>query len=131
MPGSVANAEPTEVMPLSLCRAFSHAREYSVLVNEYKNGESQRSRQADTSRKSWKTARRLTPSLLADFRDFYVARRGPTEPFYFYEPWDSGFTHDPTGVQTTGRYTVRFEGTWEQMVGIARGDAQINLIELA
>jgi hypothetical protein len=49
MPGSVANAAPTTVMPNSLSRAFAHTREYPVIDNE--NGESQRSAQATTSRK--------------------------------------------------------------------------------
>ncbi len=32
MPGSVANAAPTTVMPASLSRAFSHARAYPVVI---------------------------------------------------------------------------------------------------
>jgi hypothetical protein len=131
MPGSVANASPFTVLPLSLCRAFSHAREYAVIDNEYKNGESQRSKQVATSRKSWKTTRRLTPALLASFRSFYENRRGPLEPFYFYDPWDSGFTYDASGTQALGRYTVRFAGNWEQMVGIGRAEVDIALVELA
>ena len=64
-------------------------------------------------------------------REYIV--KGPQEPFYFYDPWDTSpkFSHDPTGVATAGRYTVRFEGYWEQMVGMARGDAGISLVELA
>ena len=133
MPGSVQNAVPVAVLPPSLSRAFSHAREYIVIENDYRNGESQRSRLVETSRKRWRTARRLTPTLLGAFRDFYDNRSGPLEPFYFYDPWDTSpkFSHDPTGVATAGRYTVRFEGYWEQMVGMARGDAAISLVELA
>jgi hypothetical protein len=133
MPGSVQNATPVTVLPYSLCRAFGHAREYIVIENEYRNGESQRDRWVDTSRKRWRTARRLTPALLQSFRDFYDARRGPQEPFYFYDPWDTmpKFSYDPTGVATAGRYTVRFEGTWEQMVGMGRADVEIALVELA
>ena len=133
MPGSVQNAVPTAVLPHSLCKAFGHAREYIVIENEYRNGESQRSRLVETSRKRWRTARRLTPSLSQAFRDFYDARMGPQEPFYFYDPWDSTpkFSHDPTGASTAGRYTVRFEGYWEQMVEMGRADAEISLVELA
>ena len=133
MPGSVQNAVPTAVLPQSLSRAFGHAREYIVIENEYRNGESQRSRLVETSRKRWRTARRLTPTLLDAFRDFYDARNGPQEPFYFYDPWDTTpkFSHDPTGTATQGRYTVRFEGPWEQMVGMGRGDVGISLVELA
>ena len=133
MPGSVQNAVPVAVLPQSLSRAFSHAREYIVLENEYRNGESQRSRLVETSRKRWRTARRLTPTLLGAFRTFYDNRSGPLEPFYFYDPWDTSpkFSHDPTGVSTAGRYTVRFEGSWEQMVGMGRADVEISLVELA
>ena len=87
----------------------------------------------ETSRKRWRTVRRLTPTLLQAFRDFYDLRRGPQEPFYFYDPWDTTpkFSHDPTGVASVGRYTVRFEGYWEQMVGMGRADVEISLVELA
>jgi hypothetical protein len=131
MPGSVANAAPATVMPLSLCKAFSHSREYGVLDNEYKNGESHRGKVTATSRKSWRTSRRLTPTLLATFRDHYEARKGPHQPFYFYDPYDSVFTYDATGVQALGRYTVRYVGTWDQMVGMGRADVEIDLIEIA
>ena len=80
MPGSVQNAVPLELMPHSLCRAFGHAREYVVLESEYRNGESQRSRLVETSRKRWRLAKRLTPALLQQLRDFYDARKGPEEP---------------------------------------------------
>jgi hypothetical protein len=131
MPGSVSNAAPTTVLPWSLCLAFAHTREFAVLDNEYKNGESQRGKLVETSLKSWPLAKRLTPTLLATLRAFFDARKGSTEPFFFYDPWDSGFTYDATGVQTLGRYTVRFEGTWNQTVGIGRADVDISLVELA
>lgn len=38
------------------CRAFAHSREFPVLENEYRNGESQRSAQTVTSRKRWRLA---------------------------------------------------------------------------
>lgn len=134
MPGSVANAAPATVMPWSLSRAFVRSQEYPVLADEYKNGESDRSRLADTSRKSWRLTKRLTAAALEELRLFYYARNGAREPFYFYDPWDElpkfgGY--DPTGVETTGRYTVRFEGAWDQAMGIVRGDVQLALVELA
>ena len=87
-------------MPQLLCRAFSQAREYIVLENEYRNGESQRSRLVETSRKRWQATLRRTASILQQFRDFYDARKGPEESFYFYDPWETNpkFTHDPTGA---------------------------------
>ena len=53
MPGSVQNAAPMTVLPQNLCRAFVHAREYALLENEYRNGESQRALLVATSRKRW------------------------------------------------------------------------------
>jgi phage-related protein len=133
MPGSVQNAAPLTVLPTSLSRAFVHEREYPVLDNEYPNGESQRSVQATNSRKRWRLAKRLTPAQLSALRDFYDARRGPTEPFYFYDPYDTNpkFSHDPTGQAVAGRYTVRFSSEWNQSVGLGCTEVTLELIELA
>jgi hypothetical protein len=133
MPGSVANAAPSTVLPQSLSTAFEHSREYPLIQNEYRNGEWQRSLSANTSRKRWRLAKRLPPALLQSLRDFYTARNGPTEPFYFYDPYEASpkFTSDPTGQATAGRYTVRFMGEWQQSSGPGRSDCQIELIDLA
>ncbi len=99
MPGSVQNGAPASVLPHSLCRAFAHEREYPAIENEYRNGESQRSVQASNSRKRWRIAKRLTPAQLQALRDFHDARKGPTEPFYFYDPYETNpkYSRDPTG----------------------------------
>ena len=133
MPGSVENAAPTTVLPQGLCRSFSHSRAYPVIENEYRNGESQRSALATTSRKKWTLQKRLTPTQLQALRDFYDARKGAHEPFYFYDPYDTNpkFSYDPTGVAVTGRYVVRFNRDWTQSVGPGRSDVNIELIELA
>lgn len=135
MPGSVANASVTAgtVLPLSLSKAFAHSREFQVLDNEYRDGTSQRSKLSETSRKTWRIAKRLTPTVLATLRDFYDDLNGPHEPFFFYDPWDVSpqFSYDPTGTSPTGRYTVRFEGPWEQMIGIGRAEVNIAIVELA
>jgi hypothetical protein len=133
MPGSISNAAPSTVMPWSLCKAFVRSMEFPVLDNEYKNGESQRSRLADTSRKTWKLSMRLTPTLLGQLRDFWDARNGPHQPFYFYDPFETSpeFSYDPTGTSLYGRYPVRFDGAWSQTVGLARIDVEISLVQLA
>jgi phage-related protein len=133
MPGSVQNAAPLTVLPASLSRAFVHEREYPALDNEYRNGESQRSVQAMNSRKRWRLTKRLTPAQLSALRDFFDARKGPTEPFYFYDPYETSpkFSHDPTGQAVAGRYTVRFASLWQQSVTLARADLSLELIELA
>lgn len=133
MPGSVQNAAPSTVVPWSLSRAFVHSRQYPVIENEYRNGESQRSVLATNSRKRWRLAKRLTPAQLAALRDFYEARKGPQEPFYFYDPWETNpkFSYDPTGQATQGRYVVRFEGAWEQSSGVGLIEVTLELVELA
>jgi len=132
MPGSVQNANPTTVMPRVLCRLFRASRQYWSRVNQYRDGRRQVALRASTSRKSFELACRLTPTELASLRSFYEARNGPQEPFYFYYPWETSprFSHDPTGTQTVGRYTVRFEGDWSQVVDLARGDVSLRLIEV-
>ena len=133
MPGSVQNAAPATVLPQSLSRAFAHERAYPMIENEYKNGESQRSVLAATSRKRWRLAKRLSVTLLQALRNFYDARNGTTEAFYFYDPYETvpKFSYDPTGVSTVGRYTVRFNGDWQQSSTPGRSDVSIELIELA
>ncbi|MBI4907309.1 MAG: DUF2460 domain-containing protein [Acidobacteria bacterium] len=133
MPGSVQNAAPLTVMPSSLSRSFAHDRSYPVVESEYRNGESQRSVQAANSRKRWRLAKRLTSTQLTSLRDFYDARKGPTEPFYFYDPYETNpkFSTDPTGQAIAGRYTVRFTSEWNQSVDLGRADVNIELIELA
>ena len=133
MPGSVQNAAPLTVLPASLSRAFAHEREYPALDNEYRNGESQRSVQATNSRKRWRLAKRLTAAQLSALRDFYDARKGPTEPFYFYDPYETNpkFSHDPTGQAIAGRYTVRFVSEWSQSASLGRTDATFELVEVA
>jgi hypothetical protein len=133
MPGSVLNAAPATVLPLSLCKSFVHERAYPLIENEYKNGESQRSVLAATSRKRWRLTKRLPPVVLQTLRNFFDARDGSTEPFYFYDPYDTSpkFSYDPTGIATVGRYTVRFNGDWQQSSGPGRSDVQIELLELA
>ena len=89
MPGSVQNAAPATVLPQSLCRAFAHERAYPMIENAYKNGESQRSVLATASRKRWRMAKRLPAALLQTLRNFYDARNGTTEAFYFYDPYET------------------------------------------
>lgn len=133
MPGSVQNAAPASVLPHSLSRAFVHEREYPVLDNEYRDGESQRSAQAANSRKRWRVAKRLPPAQLQTLRAFFDARKGSTEPFYFYDPYETNpkFSHDPTGQAVAGRYVVRFAGEWSQTVSLCRSDVSIEMIEVA
>jgi hypothetical protein len=133
MPGAVQNAAPAAVLPQSLSRAFVHTREYPVIDNEYRNGESQRSVEATTSRKRWRLAKRLNAAQLQALRAFYEARNGPAEPFYFYDPYETNpkFSYDPAGQAVQGRYTVRFNCEWNQSASPGRAEVEIELLEVA
>ena len=133
MPSSVQPTTPTAVLPASLSRSFTRSQELVVQENAYPDGTSQRANLVETPRRRWRLAKRLTPAQLQELRDFYLARKGPAEPFYFYDPYETNprFAHDPIGVSLYGRYTVRFASAWEQSVGFARGDVSIELIEIA
>ena len=127
MPGSVANANPTTVMPNSFCIAFSEQRSFATRVNEYRGGEAQRMVLVATSRRTFVQSKRLSPSDLLELRAFRdTVRHGA---FYFYHAKEG--VHDATGVLTAGRYTVRFEGDWSQTSYIPRTEVQISLVELA
>lgn len=132
MPGSVVLAQPVGVLPATLSRAFVHAREYPVVVNEYRDGASQRSVQSSTSRKRWRLDKRLTVDELDDLVEFYLDHKGPTVPFYFYDPWETSpkYSHDPSGAATEGRSTVRFEGGMAEAVGIALSDVSFSIVEV-
>jgi hypothetical protein len=127
MPGSVANATPTTVLPNSLSTVFSEQRAVVQRVNEYRGGEAQRMVLVATSRRTFVQTKRLDPTnllLLRTFRD--TVKHGA---FYFYHCKEGVF--DATGVLTAGRYTVRFDGSWSQTSYIPRTEAQITLVETA
>ena len=136
MPGLILAPTPTSVMPQTLCLAFAESREYAQLRNEYHDGTPQASQLAQTSRKTFKLARRLTPSDLATLCGFYQDVNGPLGSFIFYNPFDAlgpiGSNFDSSGVNTVGRYVVAFRNNWTQASGMRRTDVTgIELVQLA
>jgi hypothetical protein len=135
MPASVNNAAPVGVLPQSLCTAFSERREWASRVNEYHDGARQMAALVSTSRRSWSIRKRLKPTVLQALWTFWAANQHTA--FYFYNPKDvlSGYAvgsnYDATGVSTQGRYTVRFNGDWNQSTYIPRADCTLELIEVA
>jgi hypothetical protein len=127
MPGSVSNAAPASVMPNSLSIAFSEQRSYPVRVNEYRGGEAQRTPLTAISRRTFVQSKRLSPADLLTLRAFRDSVRHAA--FWFYHCKEG--IYDPTGVLTTGRYTVRFEGNWSQSSYIPRTEAQVSMVEVA
>lgn len=132
MPGNVPNASPTELMPFALAKLFRRQQVYAVLRNEYLDGEPQIGALTDTSRKAWELTVRVPRAEIAAFRAFYTARRGPLEPFYFYDLSETSppFTYDETGSSVSGRYTVRFDGPWDQTLDVGLGEFSLRLIEV-
>ena len=136
MPASVAAANPTTVLPYSLAVAFQHSREWQVDQNRYRNGEVQRTALVATSRRTWSITKALTTTEVNALRTFYAARKGSIEEFWFYDLWEtvpplSGAGYDATGSATAGRYAVRFEGAWQETLGISRHEASIVLVEVS
>lgn len=126
MPGNVQNASPSTVFPVVLCASWSEKRWWTVEENFYALGERQARVLTTTSRKGFEWAVRLSGTALIAARAFLFARRF-LEPFYIYIGTETSpkWSHDPTGVVTTGRYTVVARPGWQQEMGPGRGTAQV------
>jgi hypothetical protein len=137
MPGNLIQAEPNGVMPLSLCTAFTELREFVQLQNQYHDGTIQRLQLAQTSRRTFRLAKRLNASALAALYNFWVSQDAGLTPFAFYNPFDVpagqqiGSNYDPTGNNTQGRITVVFRGNWAQDTDLARSNLRcLELVEV-
>jgi hypothetical protein len=135
MPGNIAVASPSVVMPQSLCLSFIESREFPQLENLYHDGTREVGALASSSRKSFKLSRALPPTPLATLKAFWDSVGGGLKPFYFYNPYEGspvGANYDATGVGTTGRYVVVFQGNWSQNTEITRTTVpNLALIEVA
>lgn len=130
MPGSVQNASPSSVMPYSLCTSFSESREYAQLQAQYHDGTTDRFRLAQTSRKTFKLAQRLTAAGAIALKAFWDGQQGGVVPFLFYNLIEGSY--DASGNSTQGRYTVVFRGNWSQSTGMLRTDVPlIEIVEVA
>jgi hypothetical protein len=131
MPSNVALAVPATVLPRILARQFTRIRERPVLLAAYANGEAQTGAQVTVDRGRWRFTGRWTTTVRQAFRAFYIARGGPLEAFWMYDPWESDFAHDPTGEDTYGRRTVRFEGAWQDALELGLSNVSLELVEIA
>lgn len=131
MPGNVQVATPVTVLPNALCKSYQRAQDYKMLCNWYADGMQQRSALVIGPRDSWVLSQRLGIAALVALRQFYIARQGNTQPFYFYDQIEYPHSFDPSGVSGIGRYTVRFAGDGLSISGgMGRSDAQFSLIEI-
>lgn len=120
-------------MPPDLCNSFREERVFHVRQSEYVDGSGQCLAETTICRKSFTVTRRLTAEQLAMLRDFFYAQGGAAKPFHFYFGPETLplFSHDPTGQNPTGRYTVRFEGELVLELGLGRAPVNISLVEVA
>lgn len=79
-----------------------------------------------TSRNGYEWVLRLAGSDLVTARTFLFNLRF-LEAFYIYVGTETNpkWSHDPTGVATTGRHTVAARPGWQQEMGMGRGTAQV------
>jgi hypothetical protein len=132
MPGNVAAAAPTTVLPWSLASRFTRQSEYPLLLAEYRAGECDQSILGEIARNTWELSwEHLTPTEITALFAFYIACNGPLTPFYFYDLTEpNAGTYDPTGASTTSRYTVRFDGEWSQSIQLSMGKVSLRLVEV-
>lgn len=128
MPGNVATATASVVMPLVLCSSFQRSERWKSLVNGYANGEHEAATLVTNSRRSWDLTGMLAPAALATLRDFYDGRKGQQLSFYFYDVHEGAY--DPSGTLANGRYIVRFAGPWSHTRQLGRMPATLSLIEI-
>lgn len=129
MPGSVAAAVPSTVMPYSLCSAWKETRTRPCRISgPYPDGRSQRAVLATVSRYEWELSKQLTYAEWTALQQFFVDRGGSLEPFYFYP---EKIAWDATGNSVFGRWTVRFNGSLSRTFQMSRQQASLSLIEVA
>ncbi len=128
MPGNVATATASIVMPLSLCSAFQRSETWKSHVNGYANGEHEAASLVTNSRRAWDLTAPLSASALATLRDFYDGRKGQQLPFYFYDTHEG--VYDASGALANGRYIVRFAGAWSHTRQLGRQPVTLALIEI-
>ena len=138
MPGNILAAVPNGVMPFTLCTAFSEAREYAQLQNQYRDGTIQRAQLAQTSRRTFRPNMRLNATKLATLYAFLTTQNFGMTPFLFYNPFEVlagqeiGSNYDPTGNNTQGCITVVLRGNWAQTSDVCRSNIEgLQLVEVA
>jgi hypothetical protein len=121
MPGNLTPANPTDVMPAKLSRAFHLELRMETDLNMYPDGSSDRNPLAQNDRHYFTLQQTLLPDEWQAMRTFFYQHQGV--PFYFYNlretvpPW----SWDSTGQDPIGRYTVVFDGQWSETYGHERG----------
>lgn len=128
MPGIVTQAVATTVLPYALSSEFVESYDWPIVENgPFPDGSYVRHKQGTASRRGWRLSRRLSSAQFTDLLAFWTARKGTHEAFYFYPVQAQ---HDATGVSTTGRFLVRFNGALNVTHTMGRDGSDFGLIQL-
>jgi hypothetical protein len=130
MPGNVAAAQPSGVLPRILASAYTVELRLEMLANSYPDGSSERQALALNPRHYFHLTQPLTGAAWAALWSFFLAHKGV--PFYIYNPRETvpPFSYDPTGNDSLGRYTVVFDGGWSETTSMARAQIGFSLREV-
>jgi hypothetical protein len=132
MPGTITPANPTEVMPATLCAAFTEELRIESFQNTYQDGSSDRVALALHPRRFFRMTRKVKASEYTTLYTFYKAHL--IIPFWFYNLVETvpKFTWDQTGQAPDGRYAVVFDGSWsDQVILGTRSQVSLGLREVA
>jgi hypothetical protein len=128
MPGIVTQAVAAAVMPYALASEYSEGRTWPVVEQgPMPDGRYIRYPQAAANRQEWRIGRRLSSSDFAALKAFFLARKGSLQAFYFYPV---AANYDATGASTTGRYLVRFTGSFSMTHTLGRDTAAFALVQV-
>ncbi len=117
-------------MPYTLCVTIAESRGFVQVQAQYRDGATDRSQLARTSRRTFELSQRLIASRVIAMKAFWDGQQGGGVPFLFYNLGEAAY--DATGNSTQGRYTVVFRGNWSQATSMLRTDVpQIDLVEVA
>lgn len=131
MPGNVAAASPSTVMPDFVSRSFDYASQYVSDLNYYADGSGQGKAITSSGRRVWRAEIPCNSTLLTALRTFWLARKC-IEPFWFYywrETTPLGSV-DLTGASTVGRYAAKFNGSWSEEFTLGRNSIQVEIVEV-
>ena len=80
----------------------------------------------------FRLTRPLTDAQLDDLRGFYLSYARYGYPFWFYNLRETvpPFNWDETGADPVGRYTVTWEGGWNETIGLGRHETSFVLREV-
>ena len=126
MPGNVAPAAPVDTFPTALYSGLTIELRIENTLNVYPDGSSQRAALAVNPRYFFKLSYALTAAQWSAMQSFYLAHQGKS--FYFYNLLEA--LPGPPPGDPVGRYTVVFDGPWNEELQLGRTRITVNLREV-